>query len=105
MIIEFFREFFQLVNERTFEKRRCPFCEELKQILNQERQEKRKLLDFIIDSEKEVPKELPKEIQPIQPKMIPWRIRREMLEAEDRKQAQLMRETEALEKELLKEEK
>lgn len=92
------------MNERSFEKRRCQFCDELKLILSQEKQEKRKLLDFIInteDNEKEVPKEVP---QPIMPKVRPWHIQRELLEAEDRKRAQLIRETEELEKELLNKE-
>ena len=43
-------------------------------------------------------------ITPIQPQFIPWRVRQQMMEAEDRKKAQLMKdrsqEIEDLEKEL-----
>src|SRR5437016_323257 len=98
-MIEFFRELFQLMDER----KKCKFCEELKVLLENEKNEKRRLLDFILtlDNEKEeVTKELP---IPIRPKHIPWHIQRELLEQEDRKRAQLMRETEKLEKELLQE--
>ena len=85
----------------------CQSCETLKIMLEQSNYEKKQLLDKLlnpIQSEKSVPVEY----EPIQPKNIPWAVRRQMLEAEDRIKAKLMKDApvpksaslEVLEKEL-----
>ena len=53
--------------------------------------------------------EEPKDLKPILPRVMNWNVRRQMLEAEDRKKAQILSQqkisTEELEKELLTVEK
>lgn len=52
--------------------------------------EKEQLLDRLLkEPEKETPRELPASYVP--PRTIPWNMRRQMLESEDRRKAQLMR--------------
>lgn len=83
----------------------CPSCETLKEQLDRANYENDKLLDrILVKPTIETIKE-PSKIQ-IPTKSIPWGVRRQMLEAEDREKAKLMREapkpvsTEDLEKEL-----
>jgi hypothetical protein len=83
--------------------------------LEQERYEKKQLLELIIKrNEPEKEAEIQKELKPINPKYVPWRIQQQMLEEEDRQKARILREstkqnerikTDDLEKELLKVEK
>jgi hypothetical protein len=83
----------------------CPVCEVLRSQLIEANRERRELLQRalappIIEEKKE---EIEEHI-PITPQFIPWRVRQQMLEAEDRKRAQLTRDKDReiteLEKEL-----
>lgn len=82
----------------------CPSCEILKQQLELMTLQNNKLLDRI--TEKPQPEAVREPPQITMPRNIPWGVRRQMLEAEDREKARLMREapkpatTEDLEKEL-----
>jgi len=84
----------------------CKNCEVLKQLLETEKYENKQLLQWILDLNKpnenvSIPLEMPIEIKP---KNIPWSVRQNMLEAEDRKRAQILRDRkpiEELEKEVL----
>jgi hypothetical protein len=67
--------------------------------------ERQDLLRRLLDPVKaEPPSMVHEDLKPITPQHTPWRVKREMLEAEDRHKAQLMREKakeiEQLEKEL-----
>lgn len=73
----------------------CASCETLREQLSYERTEKTKLLERILEltAPKNEPVEISSEIpEPIKQGFVPWRIRQQMLEAEDRQKAKLMRE-------------
>ncbi len=78
----------------------CATCEVLQRELERAHEEKKHLLDTILIKPKEVQSEMPsKEV--LQPRNIPWRVRQQMLESEDRAKADILRrqqETEELEK-------
>jgi hypothetical protein len=82
----------------------CSSCEILKQQLESVNYEKNRLLDRIM--EKPIPEVVSKPMEPTRPVNIPWNIRRQMLESEDREKAKLLAQapkpisTEELEKEL-----
>lgn len=71
----------------------CETCEVLKEQVAYERYEKEKLLKYILEPKAEMqPASLPdEETEPIRPKIIPWHIRKQMLENEDRKEAELLK--------------
>jgi len=74
----------------------CPSCEVLKQQLEYANYEKKLLLNSIISPRQT--QDIPKEVvfpESISKAGIPWAVRKQMLEAEDRKKAALMREAEA----------
>lgn len=83
----------------------CPTCEVLREQLEIANHERRELLRSLLHKEEPKEEEPNKELEPIKPKFITWSARRQMLEAEDRKKAQLMKEKQdelaALEKEVL----
>jgi hypothetical protein len=99
IITEILRKWFRL------EPIPCPTCEILRTQLEESNRERRELLTRLLTPPEPPPiiheKDEPKAIQP---QFIPWKVRQQMLEAEDRKRAQLMRdktkEIEDLEKEL-----
>src|SRR5580765_817468 len=72
----------------------CETCEVLREQLSKSERERGELLHRLLEPSKSEP--LPsvnvEELKPIQPQYTPWRVRQQMLEAEDRQQAQLMRE-------------
>jgi hypothetical protein len=91
------------------ESRTCESCETLRSQLELVNYEKKQLLDRILERpEKETTKESNSVVLP--PRNIPWNVRRQLLETEDRERAKLMREapkvnqtpltTEELEKDL-----
>jgi len=86
--------------------RHCEACEILRAQLDESSRERKDLLNRLLDRDKiEPPTITPvEEYQPIKPQYTPWRVRQQMLEAEDRKQAALlkdkMKEIEDLEKEV-----
>lgn len=87
--------------EMIEDEKHCPSCDSLREILDIELAEKRKLLDLFI----EIPKETAQEMttpEPINPKFIPWRIKRSMLEKQSRiKNSPVTQSLEELEKEVL----
>lgn len=70
---------------------RCESCEVLKVELQRANIEKEKLLNKILEKPTDPPVEPISNITP--PRQIPWMVRRQMLEAEDREKARLMRES------------
>jgi hypothetical protein len=94
MLIKFFHHFFNPHCDHCAHERACQTCEVLKEELANERANYKKLLDTLVEMnkpkviEKEPEVQLPQEIAP---KAISWRIRKEMLEAEDRARAAVLR--------------
>jgi len=84
----------------------CPVCEVLRTQLDESNRERRELLNRALSPSQveSLPSEKTEELKPIGNTFIPWRVRQQMLEAEDRKKFQLMQEKEKeiadLEKEL-----
>lgn len=71
----------------------CQTCEVLRAQLDESNRERKELLHALLDKGKPEPEsESPKELQPIKPRFTPWHVRQQMLEVEDRKKAQLLRE-------------
>lgn len=73
----------------------CETCEVLRELLYKSEAERKELLHRLLDKDK--PEPLPtkvEEFEPIKPQFTPWRVRQQMLEQEDRKAAQLLREKE-----------
>lgn len=71
----------------------CQSCETLKLQLSIANDEKRQLLNSIISSTKQHEIESPQlDYEKLKPKMMTWNIRRQMLEAEDKKAAQIIAE-------------
>lgn len=85
----------------------CLSCEVLRQTNADLREQVRHLTIALVKKNEPVieARESTEELQPIRPKHIPFSVRREMLEQQDREKAQAIRqqkETERLEAELLK---
>lgn len=99
MIAQLLRKWFGL------EEPHCETCEVLRVQLERSERERHQLLEKLLTpapkEEITVPSE---ELKPITPQVIPWRVRQQMYEAEDRRKAELMRqkakEIAELEKEL-----
>lgn len=88
MIKELFYKWFGL------EEFPCHSCETLQMQLSLKNEENKKLLDTILEMNRpkvEIPVEH-KSVIPILPKNIPWSVRQQMIEAEDRKAAQIIQE-------------
>jgi hypothetical protein len=88
--------------EEREDSRICSSCETLRLQLEISNSEKRQLLERILEKPVVVNSTGPVEMT--KPMNVPWNVRRQMLEAEDRVKARLMREapipTEDLEKEM-----
>lgn len=72
----------------------CPTCEVLRVQLDEAVRERRELLQTILERS-EPPKSEPMpmgELKPVRPRHIPWSVRQQLLEAEDRVTAQKLRE-------------
>lgn len=83
----------------------CPVCEVLREHLVKSENERRELLQRALAPPLSEPLPTGKEeYKPIQPQFIPWRVRQQMLEQEDRHKAKLsadkIKEIEELEKDL-----
>lgn len=73
----------------------CLTCEVLRDQLDESNRERKELLTLLMEKNKPEPPSPPvnvAELQPIRPQNIPWRVRQQLLEQEDRKTAQLLRE-------------
>ena len=83
----------------------CETCEVLRIQLEKSERERVDLLHRLINKEEkpEPPVEMG-DMQPVKPQYIPWRIKQQMLEAEDRRRAEILKnrekEIDDLEKEL-----
>ena len=74
------------------EPTQCNTCEVLRSELENSNRERKELLSRLLDRDQpKAEKEDREEYKPIQPQFVPWRVRQQMLEAEDRKRAELMR--------------
>jgi hypothetical protein len=99
MIRQLFEKWFGL------EPSTCLVCEVLREQLHKSEVERKELLQRVL-----VPPSSPiepistEEMKPVTPQFVPWRVKQQMLEAEDRKKASLMRDRQKeiaeLEKEL-----
>lgn len=69
---------------------RCESCEILKVELQRVNIEKERLLNRLLEKPIDPPVNNPVDITP--PRQIPWAVRKQMLQAEDREKARLMRE-------------
>jgi hypothetical protein len=83
----------------------CATCEVLRIQLDESSRERRELLSKLLEKDvSPAPTTEQQEFRPIKPQFTPWRVRQQMLEAEDRKKAELMKkkseEIADLEKEL-----
>lgn len=79
----------------------CKSCETLRVQLEIANHEKAQMMAALIRPQSSGPVAEPIQPEAVKPKTIPWVVRKQMLEAEDRKTAQLMRE-EQLAKDLLR---
>lgn len=100
MLSELLRKWFGLSSPT------CETCEVLREQLAGSERERRELLARLLERDKPDPvPQTDEEVNvPITPQFTPWRVRQQLLEAEDRKRAALLRdkskEIEALEKEV-----
>jgi hypothetical protein len=82
-------------NEKSYEDKVCKSCETLKEQLAIANIEKRQMLESILSltaKPAENQSSPPVDYEKLKPKMMTWNVRRQMLEAEDRKAAQVLAE-------------
>jgi hypothetical protein len=111
MLIRFFHHLFNPHCRECELELECKTCDTLRQLLEEERFEKKKLIEVIVtltQPKQEVEKEpITIKYEELKPKHVPWRIKKQLLEEEDRKAAELLNNKnkidEKLEKELLQE--
>lgn len=76
----------------------CKSCEDLRNQLKMVNEEKRQLLDHLLDLTKPKVHEVPSTpIEPVVRRAIPWDVRRRTLEANAREQARAIRESQVME--------
>lgn len=76
----------------TIDREVCRTCEVLKEQLAIERQFNKVMFEKLTKEETRVEYQPLQERVPIIPKHIPWAVQRQMLEAEDRRKAQVLRQ-------------
>jgi hypothetical protein len=83
-----------LCQEQDEEKKVCSSCETLKMQLAIANDEKRQMLNTILSFSKPAENQSspPVDYEKVKPKVMTWNVRRQMLEAEDRKAAQVLAE-------------
>jgi hypothetical protein len=111
-MIDWLKQQFESWIERRAQRRECLSCNTLRDQLFIANNEKQKLLESLIELTNPKQPELVKqeEFKPIPGKMIPWHLKKQMLEAESRASAKIAKERAAelgeanddLEDELLK---
>jgi hypothetical protein len=83
-LLNWYREYLSIKADKI-----CPSCETLRQQLAESNHEKKILMDSLFKK----PEASPVEIREVTiPKSVPWNVRRQMLEREDREKAKLMKE-------------
>jgi len=71
----------------------CESCEILRSMLDESNRERKDLLHRLLaNKEPEPPSIQSEEPVPVGPQFIPWRVRQQMLEQEDRQKANIMRD-------------
>jgi len=72
----------------------CETCEVLREQLANSERERRDILTKLLEKDKPEPPQIvdKEELTPIQPQFVPWRVRQQMLEAEDRRAAALLKD-------------
>lgn len=80
----------RLEREQRLEDEACPSCETLRTQLEASNYEKSLLIKALTEKPTE-PATNREDIQPIKPRMIPWHVRRQMLEKDDRAKAASMK--------------
>jgi hypothetical protein len=88
--LEIRTEFRAKTNEVIHEEKVCQSCETLRQQLEISNYEKGELLKKLLKEPEAPPITEAPNITP--PRMVPWNVRRQMLEREDREKARLMRD-------------
>lgn len=88
-LFELYKEYVEWKDEREANKQVCESCETTKQQLAIANIEKDKLLARLLEKPEPIPERVPTEVT--RPAIIPWRVRRQMLQDEDRQKAILMR--------------
>jgi len=87
----------------------CQNCDMLRTMLASEQYEKKQLLNTILEmgnpKEDNIRIEIPEDLKPVQVRHIPWRVRQQMLEQEDRVKAEIIRKKKKEEEEIAKLEK
>lgn len=71
----------------------CESCDTLRTLLAESNRERKDLLHKLLDRDKSDPPTVAASIedfQPITPQYQPWRVRRQMMEAEDRQKSRLL---------------
>ena len=102
-LLNWYKEYLEIKNERDAKKRElqyCESCEVLKLQLAIATEERRRLIDRIV--EKPEPEELkqtePIMLKPVMPTRMSWDVRKQMLEREDRAAAQILKKNQELNK-------
>jgi hypothetical protein len=72
----------------------CTSCDILRDQLEKSEVERRELLHKLLDrgQPEPAPSVVSEDLHPITPQFVPWRVKQQMLEQEDRRTAQLMKE-------------
>jgi hypothetical protein len=90
---EFKAKKFELTREVTTEQKICQSCETLKQQLEIANYEKKQLLDrLLFKPSPEAERTVAPEPTAVRPRSIPWHVRRQMLETEDREKARALKD-------------
>ena len=72
----------------------CETCEILREQLHKSDVERKELLHRLLDKDKPEPLIVESQPpQPLTPQFVPWRVRQQMLESEDRKKAELLKKS------------
>ena len=87
-LLDFVRDWLDMRRES---RNYCKSCELLQRALEAETLEKRQLLQKFVYTEVSAPPITVNTPEPMLPKIVPWHIKRQMLEAEDREKAAAMR--------------
>ena len=90
-LLDFVRDWLDMRRES---RNYCKSCELLQRALEAETLEKRQLLQKFVYTEVSTPTAVVNAPEPMLPKIVPWHIKRQMLEAEDREKAATIRRLE-----------
>lgn len=75
------------------EEKPCESCETLRRQLELVNHEKSQLLELVLEKNRPEPAtQIPSNLKPVLPVSLPWRVRQQMLEQEDRQKARVLRQ-------------